>query len=437
MGNWSSSSPAAIAVGGRRDARRPCPRSSSPSSAFTRAAAALMRPSQCTTAAGIGSPETWKLATALSVSPPQSRSPVTRPSLAARGFEELVPASELDARPAQRLACRPLGRVDRLPPGLGDDADAALGRGARRSPRQVRRPRSRPARASSSNSSTVSVASFLLVPITPVGPRLIQPVQKTPGTGAPSVSTHAAAGVRDDAPLLVERNAREPDAVIPDAAQHDPARNRLLLVRRHGAQSAAAVLLEPVSHHPDGFHATVADDRDRRGEKAQPDCTRLAGRRRRRPSRAAPRGCAVPSRSPPARLRWPDRARGRPRRRRDPLRRARSARSSSGLVKAACTGPRRPSTRISRIPAAAIAAMAGSVVSVAASSSAVSASMRATSTATLPLPTTTARSHERSNERSWKSGWPLYQATNAVAGHEPGRSSPGMPMRRSVCAPKE
>src|SRR5579875_1336492 len=46
--------------------------SSSPSSAFTRAAAPLMRPSQWTTGSGIASPETGKLLTALVVSPPQS-----------------------------------------------------------------------------------------------------------------------------------------------------------------------------------------------------------------------------------------------------------------------------------------------------------------------------------------------------------------------------
>ncbi len=39
---------------------------------MTRAAAALIRPSQCATGAGIGSPDTGKLSTALSVSPPQS-----------------------------------------------------------------------------------------------------------------------------------------------------------------------------------------------------------------------------------------------------------------------------------------------------------------------------------------------------------------------------
>ena len=71
IGNWSSSSPAAM----RSPAaamRSALSRSSSPRSAFTRAAAALMRPSQRATETGIGSPETGKLSTALRVSPPQS-----------------------------------------------------------------------------------------------------------------------------------------------------------------------------------------------------------------------------------------------------------------------------------------------------------------------------------------------------------------------------
>ena len=46
--------------------------SSSPSSAFTRAALPLMRPSQRTTGSGTRSPETGKFATALVVSPPHS-----------------------------------------------------------------------------------------------------------------------------------------------------------------------------------------------------------------------------------------------------------------------------------------------------------------------------------------------------------------------------
>ena len=99
---------------------------------------------------------------------------------------------------------------------------------------------------------------------------------------------------------------------------------------------------------------------------------------------------------------------------------------SSGVVNAACAGPRRPSSTISRIPDSAIASIAGRWCRSAASSSGVSASIRATSSATFPLPTTTARSTDRSNSSSWKSGWPLYQATNSVADHEPGRSSPGI-----------
>ena len=72
-----------------------------------------------------------------------------------------------------------------------------------------------------------------------------------------------------------------------------------------------------------------------------------------------------------------------------------------------------------------MASIAASAVSVGASSSGVSASMRATSTATLPLPTTTALGVRGRTASPWKSGWALYQATKAVAGHEPGRSSPG------------
>ena len=75
IGNWASCSPAAIwsPAAPMRSATSP---SSRPSSAFTRAAAPLMRPSQWTTDAGIGSPETGKLSIALVVSPPQSCSMV-------------------------------------------------------------------------------------------------------------------------------------------------------------------------------------------------------------------------------------------------------------------------------------------------------------------------------------------------------------------------
>ena len=71
IGNWSSSSPfatrsAAAAIRAALSASR------RPSWAFTRAAAALIRPSQRATGAGIGSPLTGKFSTALRVSAPQS-----------------------------------------------------------------------------------------------------------------------------------------------------------------------------------------------------------------------------------------------------------------------------------------------------------------------------------------------------------------------------
>ena len=71
IGNWSSWRPWAIssAAAAIRCARSP---SSRPRSAFARADAPLMRPSQRTTATGTRSPDTGKFATALRVSPPHS-----------------------------------------------------------------------------------------------------------------------------------------------------------------------------------------------------------------------------------------------------------------------------------------------------------------------------------------------------------------------------
>src|SRR5689334_1723977 len=129
IGNWSSSSPFAI----RSPAsamRAALSSSSSPSSAFTRAAAALMRPSQRATGVGIGWPETGKLSTALRVSPPQSsfRSAVaTNSSLATRDLQKGHQLGELhvaeggklvaaaDRRVEERLLLRDRRRGDREP----------------------------------------------------------------------------------------------------------------------------------------------------------------------------------------------------------------------------------------------------------------------------------------------------------------------------------
>ena len=79
IGNWSSCSPAATASAAVA-IRSATSASSSPSSALTRAAAPLIRPSQWITAAGIGSPDTGKFATALRVSPPHSSAILAPPS---------------------------------------------------------------------------------------------------------------------------------------------------------------------------------------------------------------------------------------------------------------------------------------------------------------------------------------------------------------------
>ena len=85
IGNWSSCSPAATCSPAAA-IRSATSGSSSPSSPLTRAAAAFSRPSQCTTAGGMRSPETGKLSTALVVSPPQSCSVKSRlPSCSCRG----------------------------------------------------------------------------------------------------------------------------------------------------------------------------------------------------------------------------------------------------------------------------------------------------------------------------------------------------------------
>src|SRR4051794_5566679 len=107
-----------------RSARSP---SSSPSSALTRAAAPLMRPSQRTTETGTRSPEIGKLSTALVVSPPQSCSVVAIPrNLAAEGRQfprhadrivvgEQEPGAVEDAQlRAREEVERLLGRADRV-----------------------------------------------------------------------------------------------------------------------------------------------------------------------------------------------------------------------------------------------------------------------------------------------------------------------------------
>ena len=138
IGNWSSCRPCAIssAAAAIRCARSA---SSSPRSALARAAAPLMRPSQRTTATGIRSPETGKLATALPVSPPHSSSVVSTligPRFKSqRGLSRPAPAraSRRAGAAARGSGRRPApGRPPRRTSGAGRPAGRCRRPGARR-----------------------------------------------------------------------------------------------------------------------------------------------------------------------------------------------------------------------------------------------------------------------------------------------------------------
>ena len=83
---------------------------------------------------------------------------------------------------------------------LGAPRDELRRPGRRPGPRG----RARPSAASASSAATVSRASCLLVPTTPLGPRLIQPATYSPGDGLP-VAEHPAGLVRHRAGALVDR----------------------------------------------------------------------------------------------------------------------------------------------------------------------------------------------------------------------------------------
>ena len=131
----------------------------------------------------------------------------------------------------------------------------------------------RPASRSSRTRATVSVAHFLFVPITPLGPRLIQPTAYSPTERLAVVADDAAALVADRAAGLVERDAGERRAAVADRAQDEPARDDLLVARR----ARAEVLVDLVAHDAqpgDRAVLAVAEHRDRRAQEAQLDAVR-------------------------------------------------------------------------------------------------------------------------------------------------------------------
>ena len=205
-------------------------------------------------------------------------------------------------RPAA-LAERALVAVDRLPAVVGDELGLALAQQALDTPpgagaggcSAVDGRRCREAR-SASIASTVSWASFLFVPITPEGPRLIQPTTYSPGERLAAVGVeHAPALVGDHRRALVEGDARQRDAAVADRAKHepggDPSRARSVGSR---AQRAARRADELVADELDGAEAAVRVRLERGGreQEAQHDPLAAARGRRARRSRAGSRRCA-------------------------------------------------------------------------------------------------------------------------------------------------
>ena len=328
IGNWSSNSPAATrsAAAAMRSALSS---SSSPSSALTRAAAALIRASQRATGTGIGSPETGKLATAFRVSSPQSSRSVASLAITAESTE---PGRHQDTRSSavwsssSQVTSLTRGRPCGSPsprsavsiasqPAYSTSRSRA--RGARRPPSRRMRPRFAPARRCEhprAAGSTVSVASFLFVPMMPVGPALDPAGAVDARHRAAVLVEHPPALVAHRRALLVERHALHRDAPVADAAEDDSARHELALFRRHRADppsSSATSVLRTISI---GLDPALAEDRDRRHAEAQRQPAALARSADAPHTRAGPPCCARRGRGR-ARAHSRARARARPDRR--------------------------------------------------------------------------------------------------------------------------
>ena len=181
---------------------------------------------------------------------------------------------------------------------------------------------------------------------------------------------------------------------------------------RSRAARARAGLVSTRSSRTSSLHGldpVAAEDLHRRGREPQHDPpSRLARGCAARTPRGS-RGCAARSSSPPALPADREVARI------DHMHSLSSpSSSSSGLVNAACSGPRRPRTTTSRsrLSRERLERVVGDVghreLLVR------SVSMRATSSATLPLPIDDRALAREVELGSRKSGWPLYQPTNSL-----------------------
>ena len=306
------------------------------------------------------------------------------------GGQQRSPPAELHARPSVLQTACALDRVDRLPALVAHRHNASRCQNVRDVTPRTRR--EKPGCRVGEHELDGLGRILLVVPITPLGPRLIQPVQETPGIGLPPSSSTRPSSFR-----IVARTSSNgtPGSAVPrypTLRRTIPAGNDLALVGRNGTNPSAGVCHELVADDLDRLDDAVTEDRHGRNAEAEDDTLFLAGRRGgndlpQHIDVTAGESRVVRERSRRSR----DRARDPPDRRRDPLPRALVSSCNSGAVNRPARRRRRPRTTISSIPEPRIAAIASSVVSVGEISSDVRASMRATSTATLPFPTTTTR----------------------------------------------
>ena len=167
--------------------------------------------------------------------------------------------------------------VDRLPAAVDDDLARAFGQHVLDD--SLAAPLWKPARARVLEQSLDGLGRVLLVGADHAGRAALDPA------GAVE-ARHRCSGLVEDASLdvrnrrgpFVERHAGNPGAAIADAPKDDAARENLASLAGHSANGAALVGLEPVLDELHRLDPVVAQDRDRRGAKAQSDRASLARR---------------------------------------------------------------------------------------------------------------------------------------------------------------
>ena len=283
-------------------------------------------------------------------------------------------------RPCRPPACRSARSIARHPctsiaPGCRSRTRAL------RSRREPTGPTSSPALKSSTSCSTVSCAHVLLVPMNPVGPRLIHPTTyapRRPSTRPRTFGTIPACSSKG--------RSGSATPAIADRSEHEPGLEDLGVLGRYGPPRRRPARPAWLRTTRTPVTASVAEDLARARLAKRSTMRRLPGRVG---GAARPQGGQLPARHgvvAPISVGRPPR-----RRRRCPSRPSRPI--SSGNVNAAWAGPRRPSTTTSRTRAPPAAPRArGRRCRCAPVASGSVVRIRATSRATLPLPTTTARS---------------------------------------------